>query len=415
MERFSESKYEELLERIFRLSPSVQSKGFTSASYKPGLGAMRRFDDVLGNPWRSYRIIHVAGTNGKGSVCSMISASLAASGFLTGLYTSPHITDFRERCRVVGKNGPELISKEDVWEFFHTFNTDGLSFFEITTGLAFWWFARKKVDYAVIEAGLGGRLDSTNIITPVLSIVTSIGLDHCSILGNTRPEIAAEKAGIFKKGVPALAGESDSEISPVFEARASAAGAPLHYLSEVCVPDIAEHDLDSPLWEQNLRIVSKAFELIGVAINPDGIAHTKALAGFRGRWDKLSDNPEIIADIGHNAAALRHNFSRLARSGRPLIIVFGIMADKDLDSIAPLMPPEALYILCAPASKRSLGVGSLLTRLASLRPDLQLQTAESVSLAVRDAVEMAKGVKNPLIYAGGSTFVVSEVFEYLGI
>ena len=404
-----------MLERIFRLSPSVQSKGFSPDAYKPGLDAMRRFDYALGNPWRSYRIIHVAGTNGKGSVCSMITASLAASGFVVGLYTSPHIIDFRERCRIVGRDGSRLIEKQEVWEFFQAFNTEGLSFFEITTGLALWWFARKKVDYAVIETGLGGRLDSTNIITPVLSIITSIGLDHCAILGNTRSAIAAEKAGIFKSGVPALAGDDDAEVSPVFEAKASAVGAPLFYTAGVRTPDIAAHDLESPMWEQNLRIVSKAFEILGVPLNPDGIAHTKSLTAFRGRWDRVSENPEIITDIGHNSAALSHNFERLVRSGRPLIIVFGIMADKDLDSIAPLMPADATYILCAPKSKRSLNAEELLRRLAVLRPGLQLKAAESVSAAVAEAIELAKSLDNPLIYAGGSTFVVSEAFEYLGI
>ncbi|MBQ9475576.1 MAG: bifunctional folylpolyglutamate synthase/dihydrofolate synthase [Bacteroidales bacterium] len=415
MEDFSESKYAEMLERIFRLSPSVQSKGFSPDAYKPGLDAMRRFDDALGNPWRSYRIIHVAGTNGKGSVCSMITASLAASGFVVGLYTSPHISDFRERCRIVGRDGSRLIEKQEVWEFFQMFNTEGLSFFEITTGLALWWFARKKVDYAVIETGLGGRLDSTNIITPVLTIITSIGLDHCAILGNTRSAIAAEKAGIFKSGVPALVGDDDAEVSPVFEAKASAVGAPLFYAAGVRTPEISGHDLDSPMWEQNLHIVSKAFEILGVRLNPEGIAHTKALTAFRGRWDCVSKNPEIITDIGHNSAALSHNFERLVRSGRPLIIVFGIMADKDLDSIAPLMPADATYILCAPACSRSLDAEELLRRLAVLRPDLQLRAAGSVAAGVAEAIELAKSLDNPLIYAGGSTFVVSEAFEYLGI
>ena len=193
--KFDETEYSALLERIFAITPSVQTAGFTSGSYKPGLEGMQAFDERLGHPWKQYRCIHVAGTNGKGSVASMLAAALSAGGAKVGLYTSPHLVDFRERMKVISDNGWCMPAKEEVWDFFQSFDIQGLSFFEITTGLAFLWFARQRVDWAVIETGLGGRLDSTNIITPELSVITSIGLDHCALLGSTRSAIAGEKAG----------------------------------------------------------------------------------------------------------------------------------------------------------------------------------------------------------------------------
>ena len=213
---FSEERYDEMLGRIFVRYPSVQNNTFSTA-YKPGLQHMVDFCSVLGNPQDSYPTVHVAGTNGKGSVSNMIAASLMEVGYRVGLYTSPHIVDFRERMRVDGK----MVPKEWVYDFMtrnsETFSRLDLSFFEITTGMAFAWFAEQKVDVAIIEVGLGGLLDSTNIIRPILSIVTSIGLDHCDLLGNTLAEIATQKAGIFKEGVPALVGEVLPETRPVFE------------------------------------------------------------------------------------------------------------------------------------------------------------------------------------------------------
>ena len=210
---FNRTNYEKMLDELFARHPSVQKDGFTAGAYKPGLGGMMEFDARLGSPWRNFKTIHVAGTNGKGSVCSMLAAALAANGYKVGLYTSPHLIDFRERAKIIENGGWRMISEEEVWDFVNGHELEDLSFFEITTGLAFSWFASQQVDIAVIETGLGGRLDSTNIITPELCIITSIGLDHCKMLGSTRAEIAAEKAGIFKPGVPAVV----SSISPGVE------------------------------------------------------------------------------------------------------------------------------------------------------------------------------------------------------
>lgn len=452
--KYNDSTYQALIEELFSKHPSVQSAGFGAGAYKPGLEGMAAFDNSLGSPWRKFRTIHIAGTNGKGSVSSMLAAALSAAGFKVGLYTSPHLVDFRERIKLIDGE-MKMIPREDVWEFLTEKDTDGLSFFEITTGMAFWWFAEQEVDVAVIEVGLGGRLDSTNIITPELSVITSIGLDHCAMLGNTRAEIAAEKAGIFKPGVPALVATTDDETAPVFERIASEVHCPLffadslrdqtdpegsHPSETVITRDFVNGrgprpkawegwseakvyggvrasglDLEGPCQTINLRTVLCALDLLGVEPDMEAIRHTAAITGFHGRWERLMDNPEVICDIGHNPAALAINFKRLSELERPLIIVYGIMADKDLDGIAPLMPSAARYILAAPATERSLKVGALHDRLRSLRPDLLTETAPCVADAVRRALDMAVQSPGSLVYIGGSTFVVSEAITSLHI
>ncbi len=461
---------------------SVQKVGFTGDAYKPGLSGMARFSALLGDPWKEYPCIHVAGTNGKGSVCSMLASALAtgcgglmhadgqcrypghlfsgtepalcpsrmacgeavASGRQVGLYTSPHLLDFRERMKIISDGGFEMITREEVWEFLNLYEKDfdGLSFFEITTGMAFWWFARRGVDAAVIEVGLGGRLDSTNIITPVLSVVTSIGLDHCALLGSTRAEIASEKAGIFKPGVPALVGVRDAETAPVFEKAAAAEGAPLVFASDVPAFDgeeglLAKMDLTGPCQDLNLHTVLVAIAILEtsedlgqkrpkmrqVEVSEGAIAEAGKRTGLWGRWQRICTKPEVICDIGHNPPALKENFGRLKKlqeEGRSIIIVYGIMADKDLSGIAPLMPDAARYILAAPDNRRAMPAEELLQRLKQLRPDLNCQIGAgygtdgtpgpegSVQGAVRQALSLAQDLPKPLIYIGGSTFVVAE-------
>ena len=306
--------YRSVVERLFERHRSVQTAGFSAEAYKPGLEQMFDYAAALGNPQRNFRSIHVAGTNGKGSVCSMLAAALAASGFRTGLYTSPHILDFRERIKIILPPGEAvMITEEAVCDFMEHHDRDGLSFFEVTTGMAFKWFADSGVDIAVIETGLGGRLDSTNIITPEISVITSIGLDHCALLGNTRAEIAAEKAGIFKPGVPALVWGRDPETQPVFERAAATVGCPLYYAEDFQIPDgIGPLDLQGPCQEVNLRTVCAALAVIGLpATAPEAIARAGAITGFRGRWEVLRRNPLVICDIGHNPQALAASFSRL--------------------------------------------------------------------------------------------------------
>lgn len=410
---FDEKEYSRRIEALFQRHQSVQSVGFTGDAYKPGLGGMMALDAVLGHPHRSFRSIHVAGTNGKGSVCSMLAASLAASGIKVGLYTSPHLVDFRERIKTIGKDGFSMIPKEAVWEFLEEYGTalEDRSFFEITTALCFWWFARENVDFAVIETGLGGRLDSTNIITPEISVITSIGLDHCAILGSTRKAIAGEKAGIIKSHIPVVVGGKDDETEPVFRCAAADSGSELIFASLPgdCRVSMDRMDLKGPCRDKNLATVVSTLRAIGFRENAEAIEHTAALTGLRGRWETLA--PNVICDIAHNPPALKENFSRLESYPGPLVIVYGVMADKALDDIAPLMPSGAHYILAAPDSPRSLPVQQLLERLAALRPDLEMETADSVAAAVEAALPSAE--KNALVYIGGSTFVVSEAIKYL--
>lgn len=413
---YNTQTYDRLLADLFEKHPTVQKVGFGAGAYKPGLAGMEAFDDALGHPWRKFKTIHVAGTNGKGSVSSMLAAALAATGLRVGLYTSPHLVDFRERIKIISAAerdstpSSEMIPKEAVFAFLTEQNLSGLSFFEITTGMAFWWFAEQKVDIAVIEVGLGGRLDSTNIILPELSVITSIGLDHCAMLGGTRAEIAFEKAGIFKPGVPALVWGWDGQTGPVFESHAAEVPCPLFFAEEFETEDIGL-DLTGPCQGINLRTVLAALELLGIDADRDALAHTARITGFHGRWENLQTEPEVICDIGHNPAALQLNFERLTALGRPLFIVYGVMADKDLDGIAPLMPGGAEYFLVAPATSRSLPVAALEERLSKLRPDIRACAAPSVADGVKMAVKKASGVPGSLVYIGGSTFVVAEAVE----
>ena len=445
---FSESRYGALLEEIFQRFPSVQKTDFATA-YKPGLAGMEAFCEALGHPERAFKSIHVAGTNGKGSVASLLTAALAGVGLRTGLYTSPHLVDFRERARIVAGDAFDLIPKDYVFDFLTTwepyFIEHGLSFFEITTGLAFKWFADAGVDAAVIETGLGGRLDSTNVLLPELALVTTIGLDHCALLGNTLEAIAGEKAGIFKPGVPALVGESGPETDPVFDDKAWMV-CPLTYADKVR-PSLwhrrqeilKKMDLQADVQEKNLRTVLAAIDILrqipgfrALADTEsvlDGLARAARRTGFRGRWERLSDLPFVICDIGHNPQALRYNFDQLRRyveEGRcsSLIIVYGIMADKDLDGILPLMPVDATYIFTAPQTARALPAGELLKRFTAFqggKPSLRAYTADSVRQAVQMALQLAQTLSQqtnrsasaskpvpPLVFIGGSAFVVAE-------
>lgn len=426
---FTEAGYQALVEDIFRRFPSVQKEGFTAGAYKPGLERMLAFEEALGHPTRRFRSIHIAGTNGKGSVANMLASALGACGLKTGLFTSPHLLDFRERMRTA----EGLVSKEYVFDFLTRWmpwiTEHQLSFFEITTGLAFKWFADEGVDVAVIETGLGGRLDSTNILErPLLTVVTTIGFDHMAMLGDTLPKIAAEKAGIFKAGVPALVGEWQADTAPVFEAAAAGIGASGLTFADQVQPSLwsrhddilAAMDLQADIQAHNLRTVLAAVDILRPVLPEltndeallDGIVHTARNMGFHGRWERLCQEPCVIADIGHNAHALQHNFAQLEErvaSGAcsNLIIIYGIMADKDLDAILPLMPRCATYFFVAPDMPRALPAEDILRRFKAYRAG----TSEAVAMpSVADAVRRALSLATPdtLIYIGGSTFVVAE-------
>ncbi len=442
------SDYQQIIKSLFERHQSVQTAGFSADSYKPGLDRIRELDRRAGSPSSRLRCIHVAGTNGKGSVCSLLAASLAGSGYRVGLFTSPHLLDFRERIKIVEEDGFEMIPKESVMEFLEKYDSPELSFFEITTGMAFWFFDREQVDIAVIEVGLGGLLDSTNIIVPELCVVTSIGLDHCALLGDTRALIAGQKAGIFKSGVPAVVGQMDAETAPVFEAAAAEAHCPLFFAPEFDVHDclkeylvekgdnnrldaespfqpstpsdkaepfkdlLARMDLQGECQEENLRTVLCALDLLGEEPNVDALCRAAAMTGLRGRWEAVRRSPLTIADIGHNPAALKGNFARLKEmmaSGAydRLLIVYGIMADKDLKGILPLMPRKAEYFFAAPDTPRALPAPAILSAAKEFLPNAQ--ACDSVA----DAVSKASALATPqsIIYVGGSTFVVADYLK----
>lgn len=455
---FSEEAYGNMIQELFCRFPSFQKVG--AGAYKPGIANMEFADQMMGHPHRKYKVIHVAGTNGKGSVSNMLASALAASGLKVGLYTSPHIVDFRERMRVVTDGGMTLVSREYVWDFVSrwkdTFDHLDMSFFEITTLMALNWFADEEVDAVVLETGLGGRLDSTNIVTPVLSIITNIGLDHCDMLGETLPEIAFEKAGIIKPKVPVVVGESHPETDPVFERKVLYTNLPeaefmgnrnmimslLTFADKVGPSMWDEHeellfemDLKGEYQRKNLRTVLAALDAIfalpgNAHVRPDraslrdAIVHAAERTGFRGRWEKISDDPMTICDIGHNGHGLKYNFAQLERMRKKgectdLIIVYGSVADKDVDSVIRLMPEDAVYVFTQAHGKRALPASAVRDKYVSFckesgRDMKNVHVAENVTDAVAVARELASGMKaadpdaRPMIYIGGSTYVVSE-------
>ena len=452
---FSEKAYDEMIGKLFVRFPSFQKTG--ASAYKPGIGNMEFFDQLAGHPHRQYKTIHIAGTNGKGSVSNMLASVLAAQGLKVGLYTSPHILDFRERIRVISGDEPfRLISKEEVWSFVmqwqETFDHLDMSFFEITTSMALTWFARQEVDVVVLETGLGGRLDSTNIVNPVLSVITNIGLDHCDMLGETLPEIAFEKAGIIKPSVPVVIGESHPETDAVFERKVLYTNLPepsfmgsrtaimsLLTFADKVEPELwAQHeeilqkmDLQGEYQRKNLRTVLAALDVLGAKGNfvREALIRTAERTGFRGRWEKLSDNPYVICDIGHNEHGLKYNFAHLERmksEGRctDLIMVYGSVADKDVDSVIYLMPKDAIYVFTQAQGKRALPAENIRDRYQTFceensRSIDRVHCAGTVVEAMNLAYEIAAGIvqadphARPLIYVGGSTYVVSEAVAML--
>ena len=447
--RYTEEQYQDMLQDLFRRFPSFQQAG--TAAYKPGIDNMLVFDQLTGHPHRKFKTIHVAGTNGKGSVSSMLTSVLSASGIRTGLFTSPHILDFRERARIVQGDELKYISRDFIWDFcerWHdTFDHLDLSLFEISTMMAFEWFASEDVEVAVIETGLGGRFDSTNIVTPVLSVITNIGLDHCNILGETLPEIAFEKAGIIKPCVPVVVGESDPEIDSVFERKVLYTNLPepkfmgsrTEIMSLLTFADkvyptmwnqhdeiLAKMDLQGACQRHNLRTVLAALDALDIPFDracvAEAIERTAARTDFHGRWERLSSDPLVICDIGHNEHGLRLNMKKLsdmlvAGECGSLVIVYGIMSDKDFHSIAHLLPSEAHYVFTSAPGPRALPAESLAQKYAAYCAEegiscASYQVEQDPSKAMQMALEAASGMNEPLVYVGGSTYVVAEIIRW---
>lgn len=429
--------YNQTLQHLYSRLPMFSRVG--AAAYKPGLDTSLALDAHFGHPHRRFRSIHIAGTNGKGSVSNLVAATLQAQGYKVGLYTSPHLVDFRERMRVNG----QMIPKQDVVDFTQRFLDSDYqgnpSFFELTMMMAFDYFAREEVDYAVIEVGMGGRLDSTNIITPIATAITNISFDHTQFLGSTLAAIAGEKAGIIKPGIPVVIGETTPETRPVFADKAATVGAPIIFAENMPAATDFERDglvggwrflfedhrytcaLGGDYQRANINTaltLLRTLRSIGVEIDDEvitrGFADVEKLTGFAGRWTVLDTEPLTICDTGHNKAGLTSNMNRLAelrseKSGE-LNMVMGFVADKDIAAILSLLPRDAHYYVCNADIPRALPAEEL--ALAMRQAGLEVT---AVIPRVADAYAEAKTHTDSsgILYVGGSTFVVADLLASL--
>lgn len=425
--------YQETLDFLFSQLPMYQRQG--APAFKKDLTNTLALCEMLDNPHKKFKSIHIAGTNGKGSVSHMLASVFQSAGYKTGLYTSPHLRDFRERIKING----ELIPEQSVIDFVENHSSDferiKPSFFEMTVALAFDHFSKNEVDIAIIETGLGGRLDSTNVITPELSVITNIGYDHQQFLGETLPEIAGEKAGIIKPNIPVVIGEFQQEVAEVFEGKARETNSRLRFANrewetrkQVLEDDKLEmhlrhydgmelevlSELSGPHQAKNLittlevvRTLSDSGWNLTREHFKDGVNSVVKNTGLLGRWQVLQRNPLVIADTAHNREGLEPNLKRLLSNRKPeqLHFVWGMVNDKDVAKTLEMLPKESAYYLCKPDVPRGLDV-SILAEAAN-----EACLKNSTYNSVQEALDAAKSeaAADDIIYVGGSTFVVAEV------
>lgn len=402
--------YRETLDWMFTQLPMYQRQG--ASAYKVDLHNTIQLAAYLENPETKFKSIHVAGTNGKGSTSHMLASVLQEAGYKIGLYTSPHLKDFRERIRINGAT----ISEEYVIDFISKhqpyLESNQLSFFEMTVGMAFQYFAESQVDIAVIEVGLGGRLDSTNIITPEISVITNIGLDHTRFLGDTLTAIASEKAGIIKEGVPVVIGRNTEETAKVFIEVANASHSPL-FFAEDCSCKIYPSDLKGSYQRENMRTVLQTIDLIkskGWSISENdikkGLQNVVRNTYLLGRWQILQKKPKVICDTAHNQDGLKMVMKQLIEEECDhLHVVLGVVDDKDLDTILPLFPVQARYYFSRPDILRGLDEKKLKKEASKF--NLIGEDYSSVTEAYEAALQ--KATDKDVVYVGGSTFVVAEI------
>lgn len=402
--------YQDTLNWMFSQLPMYQRQGKTA--FKKDLSNTLKLASHLKNPENKFKTVHVAGTNGKGSTSHMLASVLQEAGYKVGLYTSPHLKDFRERIKING----QAVSKQFVIGFIKRnkpfFEKNKLSFFEMTVGMAFDYFAKQKVDIAVIEVGLGGRLDSTNIITPKVSVITNIGLDHTQFLGDTLELIAFEKGGIIKPNIPAVIGETQEETTPVFKSLAEKNNTELVFADKTIKEDY-KSDLVGTYQSKNIKTAIQAIKELrkqGFIISDknlqEGLLNVIKNTGLLGRWQILNDKPKVVCDTGHNREGLTYVMQQLKNEKfDSLHIVFGVVSDKDLSSIVDLLPKEATYYFCKPNISR--GLDSKVLREKFSEYNLRGSDYKSVSEAYKTALNTAR--KDDFIFVGGSTFVVAEI------
>ena len=423
--------YQETIEYLFNSTPLFQNVG--KDAYKEGLENTLKLDEYFGYPHRTFKTIHVAGTNGKGSCSHTLAAILQSAGYKVGLYTSPHLVDFRERIRVNG----EVISKEYVIDFVEQhrsfFEPLHPSFFELTTAMAFNWFAKQKVDVAVIEVGLGGRLDCTNIISPDLCVITNISFDHIQFLGDTLAKIASEKAGIIKPKIPVVIGEIHPETESVFINKSDLESAPIHFAQRepsvqeaIFTPEggITYHTTEYPLLKgqlggycqvKNTQTILTAVRILqekGYHIEKEhvyqGFAEVCLLTGLMGRWQILQEQPKMICDTGHNKAGIEYIVKQLsAQEYRQLRIVLGMVNDKDISGVLAMLPKEATYYFTKASVSRALSEEKVkeLAQQAGLQGNIYPNVEEAVQAACSEAHP------DDLIFVGGSTFIVADLLK----
>ena len=402
--------YQETTNWMFTQLPMYQLQG--ASAYKKDLTNAYLLSNHLGNPEKNLKCIHVAGTNGKGSTSHMLASIFQEAGYNVGLYTSPHLKDFRERIKI---NGLE-ISKEFVCNFINTnkafFEANEMSFFEMTVGLALDYFAKEKVDIAIIEVGMGGRLDATNIIKPLISVITNIGLDHTQFLGNTLEAIAYEKAGIIKPKIPVVIGEYTDETKPMFLAKANETHSEIYFASDLIqetypsdlIGDYQTHNKKTVV--QTITILNQKQFKISEANVKLGLLNVVKNTGLEGRWQQLSEFPKIICDTAHNKNGLEIVMKQIQKEKfDTLHIVLGVVNDKDLNEVLPLFPTDAIYYFCKPNIPR--GLDAAILQEEARKNDLLGDTHPSVADAYNKA--KMKATKNDFIFVGGSTFVVAEI------
>lgn len=424
--------YNETIDFLYSQHPAFQRVG--ASAYKAGLDTSIALDNIFKNPHRSFRCIHVAGTNGKGSVSHTLAAILQNNGYKVGLYTSPHLIDFRERIRVNGDMIPESYVVDFVDQYCKSEFKGNPSFFELTMAMAFHYFRYEKVDFAVIEVGLGGRLDSTNIINPELCVITNISFDHTQFLGNTLPEIASEKAGIIKPGIPVVIGEAEGDVKKVFEHKAAEQNAPIRFAQEhqqiidasygtLCATyhtadfGVIESQLagDCQIYNAN-TILNAVIELRKLGINisqqsvTESFRHVCDQTGLMGRWMKLNDHPITICDTGHNTGGMQYIARRLkAAQCNNLRIIIGFVNDKDIDHILDMLPKDAIYYFTQALIPRAQKAQILQTQAAEkgLSGNCYDSVANAYTTALNDAAD------DDMVFVGGSTFIVADLLTFL--
>ena len=400
--------YQETLEWMFAQLPMYQQKGPKALNAK--LDKIKSFVRHLDNPQDKFKSIHVAGTNGKGSSSHMLASVLQEAGYTVGLYTSPHLKDFRERIKINGKTVGEKFVVDFISHNRSFLEANTLSFFEMTVGMAFHFFALKKVDIAVVEVGLGGRLDATNIIMPEASLITNIGMDHTDLLGNTLSKITREKAGVIKPGIPVVISEKQQEIAHLFEAIATENGSEIVFASEGIMGNY-ETSLQGNYQKQNIKgVVATLKALKGFEINEEhihfGLSRVEENTGLMGRWQQIQEQPMVVCDTAHNSEGIVLVLDQIHKQHfDALHIVLGFVEDKNLDAMLPLFPKSAKYYFCRPDIRRGLDVRRLVKKAASF--GLKGKHYDSTKQALSAALNNARPAD--FVYVGGSTFTVAEV------